>query len=200
MICAVHCETENPGVAGLGQVIAETPNAAAVKGLLTNARSVVACNRPVDPMSTSASSAPRTVLPGWISPRSTPPRRVGDEPNGPVQSRVAKSAAEARSHGRPVIAIVPSNPIEIAGYESPLAVFSCVVEKVVAPAAVGSASAETRASIGTIAPKRKKLPIFPPPQTVSREPNLARSQNPDRASRRPAARDYLVLLWKDLDA
>src|SRR5438128_7129228 len=173
MIFAVQVEIENPADAGLGHVIAETPNVADLNGGLMKPRSVLACRRPVEPMSTSASSAPTTVLPGLTNPVSMPPCNVGTEPNDPVQSRVAKSSTELRSHGSPVIAIVPPAPIEIAGSESPFVVFRRVIENAVpplGPAAVGSANAAlANTHKVTTTPNRNSLAMLSPPRSFRRQ-------------------------------
>ncbi len=67
-----------------GQVIAVTPNCAALSAGLTRAINVVMCMVPVEPMSTSASSLPSTSLLGCCRSASTRPRKVGADPNGPV--------------------------------------------------------------------------------------------------------------------
>src|SRR5215467_13460084 len=96
MTCCEHAVTENVGEAGLGQLMADTPTVA-LKILFNRKMSVVACIRPVEPISTSASPAPKMVLPGCCSAPSMMPCAVGGDPNGPVQSCVPYEAG-SNSH------------------------------------------------------------------------------------------------------
>src|SRR5713226_1066221 len=113
MICSVHWLIEKPAT-GLGHVIAETPSCALLKVGLKRKMRVVACNLPLEPMSTSASPAPKTDLPGCCSAASITPSNVGVEPNGPAQRSVPKFDG-SNNHCSETMPIVPSSPIEISG-------------------------------------------------------------------------------------
>jgi hypothetical protein len=94
---------------------------------------------PVEPMSTSASPPPKTVLPGCCSPLSISigPLRVGGvEPNGPVQRLLAKGG---RNQLRATTAMVLSFPTvltAISGSLFPVSVSNGVLEKLRLPEVV----------------------------------------------------------------
>src|SRR5215469_16097053 len=118
MTCCAHAITENVGEAGLGQLMADTP----VFDLdceFSRKMSVVACSRPVEPISTSASPAPKMVLPGCCRAPSITPCAVGADPKGPVQSCVPNEAG-SNNHCSETIPMVPSLPIDISGSLLPL--------------------------------------------------------------------------------
>ncbi len=77
-------------VSALGQVIAETPSFAAVDGGLKIAISVLKCNVPVEPKSTSASSPP--TAPSMCA--SGAPWKTGALPNGAFHTFVWNSLQE----------------------------------------------------------------------------------------------------------
>src|SRR5256712_13872641 len=99
-------------VSAFRQVIAETPNGAAVNGGLTKAMSEVKWSVPVEPMSTSASSPPN--CPETI-PLSGIPWNAGDEPKAVFHTFVPNVIQESE-----VNTVVPSGPIVTAGSLLPL--------------------------------------------------------------------------------
>ena len=58
MICGMHWLIENVFAAGFGQVIVDTPIWSLLNPAFIRSISVVMCNWPVEPISTSASNAP----------------------------------------------------------------------------------------------------------------------------------------------
>src|SRR5512139_782710 len=105
------------GEVPFGQAMAETPNWALLNDEFTRKTRVEACRVPVEPRSTSPSPLPNTDFPTFCRSPSMMPRKVGVEPKGPVHRWVPKGSLN--SHCRPVMAMVPFGPIEMAGSLSP---------------------------------------------------------------------------------
>jgi hypothetical protein len=126
--------------------MADTPNLAPLKVGFNRKINDEAWSVPVEPKSTSASPLPKIVLPDFCKFASTKPRKVGVEPNGPVQRCVPKKLG-SNSHWSPVTASVPLAETEIAGSLSPSARVKGVLEKLKLPGVVAARAAPDGASM-----------------------------------------------------
>src|SRR6185437_2361821 len=145
MICLVQPLMLTLPDVPFGQLMADTPSWAFLKVGLYKKMSVVAWSVPVEPRSTSASPAPKTLLPGCCSPASMMPWKAGVEPNGPVHRFVPNwPGAGLNNHCSPTMAIAPLAPIEISGSLFPSGRVRVVLEKLRLPAVVAALAPGTR--------------------------------------------------------
>src|SRR2546428_13648374 len=131
-------------VSAFRQVIAETPNRAALKGGLIKAINEVKCNVPVDPMSASASSPPN--CPETI-PLSGIPWNAGDEPKAVFHTFVPNVIQESE-----VNTVVPSGPIATAGSLLPLFSSNDVFENAIELVVPGFAALTLELSMESMTP------------------------------------------------